>query len=58
VRKDYFDVVAIGRAGLSLPQKLRFFRSRFAIGDTSHTLASLTCSTTPNATSIRSCCSR
>lgn len=41
-RKDYFDVVAIGRAGLDLPAMLDAYRRRFAVQDIGHVLTALT----------------
>lgn len=40
-RRDYHDVVAIGRAGLDLAGMLEGFRSKFSIRDVGHVLAAL-----------------
>lgn len=41
-RKDYHDLVAIGRSGLDLDAMLRAYRDKFAVRDIGHVLAALT----------------
>lgn len=40
-RKDYYDLVAIGRTGLDLDAMLDAYRRKFAVADIGHVLASL-----------------
>jgi hypothetical protein len=41
VRKDYFDVVAIGHAGLGLDAMLEAYRRKFGVRDIGHVLTAL-----------------
>jgi len=41
-KKDFFDLVAIGKTGLSLDQMLDAYRTKFGITDIGHVLVSLT----------------
>lgn len=41
-RKDYYDLVAIGRAGLGLGAMLAAYREKFAVRDAGHVLVALT----------------
>ena len=41
-RKDFFDLVALGRAGLELQSMLEAYRSRFSVSDVGHVIVALT----------------
>lgn len=41
-RKDYFDLVALGRAGLPLDSMLEAYRRKFTVADIGHVLTALT----------------
>lgn len=41
-KKDFYDVAALGRAGLELPAMLEAYRSKFSTADIAHVLTALT----------------
>ena len=42
IRRDFFDVEALGRAGLDLPRMLSLYQAKYGVRDVGHVLAALT----------------